>query len=136
MTHGGKLEQVVFAVALSQRLALLILAVAVVVVEVVVSRVVAPARLALLLRVGRVSSAHRAVSSERWAARRVPPLARPLPALLLTCLGRAITLAPCFACKYALLMTAVRLRTALRRLSVDSLPYASHGPLKSYFSWM
>jgi hypothetical protein len=36
------------------------------------------------------------------------------------------------ACKYALLIVAERLRTALRRLSVDSLPYESHGPLKSY----
>ena len=55
--HGGELEQVVVAVALRQRLALLVLAVAVVVVEVTVGRIVAPPRLALLLRREASSSA-------------------------------------------------------------------------------
>ena len=46
---GGQLEQVVVAVAVGERRPLLVLAVSVIVVEVVVGRVVAPARLALLL---------------------------------------------------------------------------------------
>jgi hypothetical protein len=48
-THGSELEQVVIAVGVIERLAFLILAIPIIVVEVVVGGVIPPACLALLL---------------------------------------------------------------------------------------